>query len=320
MNDPDWATGIDPSQASVARVYDYLLGGAHNFSADRDIARTLEAIEPQARAIAAANRAFLVRAVRYLAAEAGVRQFLDIGSGIPTQGNVHEIVRRVDPAARVVYVDRDPVAVAHSTALLDGDPNAAVIQADLTRPADVLGHPTVRKMIDFDEPVGLLLNIESARGLRLACALASSHPRVAGLQLGLGDLFEPLQIARHEPAALHGVMLQLRLAAGEAGVFAYDAAFARFADVEGFRAEAALAKRLGYLGKSCIHPSQVAHANELFRPGDDEIAHARRVVAAADEAEARGVGAYTVDGHMVDAPFVQRARTVLATARRMGLG
>jgi citrate lyase subunit beta/citryl-CoA lyase len=115
-------------------------------------------------------------------------------------------------------------------------------------------------------------------------------------------------------------MLQLRLAAGEAGVFAYDAAFARFADVEGFRAEAALARRLGYLGKSCIHPSQVAHANELFRPGDDEIAHARRVVAAADEAEGRGVGAYTVDGHMVDAPFVQRARTVLATAKRMGLG
>ena len=169
------------------------------------------------------------------------------------------------------------------------------------------------------EPVGLLLNIESARGLRLAYQLASSHPRVAGLQLGLGDLFEPLQIARHEPAALHPVMLQLRLAAGEAGVFAYDAAYARFADVEGFRAEAALARRLGYLGKSCIHPSQVAHANELFRPTDDEVAHARRVVAAADEAEAVGVGAYTVDGHMVDAPFVLRARAVLATARRLGL-
>jgi citrate lyase subunit beta / citryl-CoA lyase len=170
-----------------------------------------------------------------------------------------------------------------------------------------------------DEPVRLLLNIESARGLRLAYALASSHPRVAGLQLGLGDLFEPLQMTRHEPAALHGVLLQLRLAAGEAGVFAYDAAFARFADVEGFRAEATLARRLGYLGKSCIHPSQVAHANELFRPSDDEIAHARRVVAAAEEAEARAVGAYTVDGHMVDAPFVNRARTVLATAKRLGL-
>ena len=170
------------------------------------------------------------------------------------------------------------------------------------------------------EPVGLLLNIESARGLRLAYTLASAHPRVAGLQLGLGDLFEPLQIARHEPAALHTVMLQLRLAAGEAGVFAYDAAYARFQDVDGFRAEAGLARRLGYLGKSCIHPSQVVHANEVFRPTDEEIAQARRVVAAADEADARGVGAYTVDGQMVDAPFVLSARAVRATARRLGLG
>lgn len=169
------------------------------------------------------------------------------------------------------------------------------------------------------EPVRLLLNIESPRGLRRAHALASAHPRVAGLQLGLGDLFEPLQIARDEPAALHPVMLQLRLAAGEAGVFAYDAAYARFADVEGFRAEARLARRLGYLGKSCIHPSQVALANEVFQPNDDEIAHARRVAAAADDAEARGIGAYTVDGQMVDAPFVLRARAVLATARRLGL-
>lgn len=170
-----------------------------------------------------------------------------------------------------------------------------------------------------EAPVGLLLNIESARGLRLAHTLATAHPRVAGLQLGLGDLFEPLQIDRREPAAVHAVMLQLRLAAGEAGVFAYDAAYARFQDVDGFRAEADHARRLGFLGKSCIHPSQVAHANDVFRPTDDEIAHARRVVAAADDAEARNVGAYTVDGEMVDAPFVQRARTVLATARRLGL-
>lgn len=169
------------------------------------------------------------------------------------------------------------------------------------------------------EPVRLLLNIESPRGLRLAYELASAHPRVDGLQLGLGDLFEPLQIDRGEPAALHGVMLQMRLAAGEAGVFAYDAAYARFSDVEGFRAQAALARRLGYLGKSCIHPSQVAHANELFRPTDAEIAHARRVAQAAAEAEARGVGAYTVDGQMVDAPFVKRAHLVLETARRLGI-
>jgi citrate lyase subunit beta/citryl-CoA lyase len=169
------------------------------------------------------------------------------------------------------------------------------------------------------ERVGLLLNIESARGLRLAYDLASAHERVAGLQLGLGDLFEPLQIARSEPAALHAVMLQMRLAAGEAGVFAYDAAYADFSDVEGFRAEAALARRLGYIGKSCIHPSQVPLANEAFRPSDAEIAQARRVADAAAEAEARGMGAYTVDGRMVDAPFVLRARAVLATARRLGL-
>lgn len=169
------------------------------------------------------------------------------------------------------------------------------------------------------DPVRLLLNIESARGLRLAPALAAAHPRVAGLQLGLGDLFEPLQIARDDTAAVHAAMLQLRLAAGEAGAFAYDAAFAKFQDVEGFRAEAAMARRLGYIGKSCIHPSQVVHANEVFRPTDDEIAHARKVAAAADEAEAKGIGAYTVDGEMVDAPFVLRARAVLATAARLGL-
>lgn len=168
-------------------------------------------------------------------------------------------------------------------------------------------------------PVGLLLNIESARGLRLAHALASAHPRVAGLQLGLGDLFEPLQVDRHDPATVHAVMLQLRLAAGEAGVFAYDAAYARFQDVQGFRAEASLARRLGFLGKSCIHPSQVAHANEVFRPTDDEIARAHRIVAAADQAQASGIGAYTVDGEMVDAPFVLRARAVIASAQRLGL-
>ncbi|TDD93311.1 SAM-dependent methyltransferase [Actinomadura rubrisoli] len=157
MVNTDWTSGIDPSQASVARVYDYLLGGAHNFSADRDVARTVEAIEPQARVLAAANRAFLARATRYLAAEAGVRQFLDIGSGIPTQGNVHEIVQGVDPRARVVYVDHDPVAVAHSGAILAGNANAGVVQADLTDPAAILDHPVTREMIDFKEPVGLLL-------------------------------------------------------------------------------------------------------------------------------------------------------------------
>lgn len=168
-------------------------------------------------------------------------------------------------------------------------------------------------------PVQLLLNIESPRGLRQAHALAAAHPRVAGLQLGLGDLFEPLQIDRHNPAALVPVWLQLRLAAGEAGIYAYDGAYARFSDAEGFRAEAEAARRFGFLGKSCIHPSQVGLANAVFQPTVEEIAKARRVATAADRAEASHTGAYVVDGAMVDAPFVKRARQLLADARRYGL-
>ena len=166
-------------------------------------------------------------------------------------------------------------------------------------------------------PVRLLLNIETPRGLRQAQALAAAHPRVAGLQMGLGDLFEPLQIARGHLAAVQQVMLQIRLAAGEAGVFAYDGAYAQIQDPDGFRAEAQAARQLGFLGKSCIHPSQVPLANAAFQPSAQEIATARRVVAAADAAEAAGVGAYMVDGAMVDAPFVMRARLLLDQARRL---
>lgn len=169
------------------------------------------------------------------------------------------------------------------------------------------------------QPIRLLLNIESPRALRCAADLAAADPRVAGLQLGLGDLFEPLGIARREPSAVKQAMFTLRLAAGEAGVFAYDSAFADIRDTEGFQAEAELARRLGFLGKSCIHPSQVALANAAFRPSDEEIAHAVRVVEAARDADARGVGAYVVDGKMIDPPFVRRAEAIVETAKRSGL-
>ena len=168
-------------------------------------------------------------------------------------------------------------------------------------------------------PIKLLLNIESAGALRMAFQLASAHPRVAGLQLGLGDLFEPLNIDRREPTAIENAMFSVRMAAGEAGVFAYDAAFANIKDAEGFRAEAQLAKRLGFLGKSCIHPSQIALANEVFRPSDDEIAHSLRILDAAQAASAHSVGAYVVDGRMIDPPFFARAQKIVATARQMGL-
>ena len=169
------------------------------------------------------------------------------------------------------------------------------------------------------EPLGLLLNIESPQALRIAYELASAHPRVVGLQLGLGDLFEPAQIGRREPVAIQQAMFAVRMAAAEAGVFAYDSAFADIADEAGYRAEATLARNLGFIGKTCIHPSQVVIANEVFRPSDAEIAHALKVVAAASDADTRGIGAYTVDGKMIDRPFVIRAREIVEAATRLGL-
>ena len=148
--------GVDPAQANVARVYDYWLGGTHNFLADQDLGRAMAAVDPNVRAIARANRAFLGRAVRFLTA-AGISQFLDIGSGIPTQGNVHEVAQRDDPAARVLYAEIDPVAIAHSKAILNGDRTAAIIEADLREPDSILAHPVTRRLIDLDRPVGLLL-------------------------------------------------------------------------------------------------------------------------------------------------------------------
>lgn len=168
-------------------------------------------------------------------------------------------------------------------------------------------------------PVQLLLNIETPRALREAASIACADPRVMGLQVGLGDLFEPLGIHRREVAAVQQVLLAVRLAAGEAGVDAFDGAFADVRDTEGYLAEARMARRLGFAGKSCIHPSQVALANEAFLPAAEEIAQAVRVVQAAQDAEQRGLGAFVVDGKMIDRPFLLRARSVVATARRVGL-
>ena len=156
--EPGWVPpGIDTSKANIARVYDYWLGGSHNFRADQDAARTLIAVEPNTRAIIRANRAFLGRAVRFLAGEAGIRQFLDIGSGIPTEQNVHQVAQDAAPGSRVVYVDNDEVAVAHSRLLLEENPDATVIQADLREPAKILADPETQLLIDFTQPVALLL-------------------------------------------------------------------------------------------------------------------------------------------------------------------
>lgn len=155
--EPGWVPPeVDVKRANIARVYDYLLGGSHNFLADQDLGRSLTATDPSVRAIARANRAFLGRAVRLLA-QAGVSQFLDIGSGIPTEGNVHEVAQQSSPGSRVVYVDVDPVAIAHSKALLAGNENTAIIDADLRDPGKILAHGGTRRLIEFSQPAGLLL-------------------------------------------------------------------------------------------------------------------------------------------------------------------
>jgi len=169
------------------------------------------------------------------------------------------------------------------------------------------------------EPVGVMPNIETPRALRFAAEIALASPRVVGLQAGWGDLIEPLGIDRYNPAMVEAIQLQIRMAAGEAGVWAYDGAWANIKDPEGYRREAEAARRLGYLGKSAIHPTQVPIANEVFRPTDDEIAHSLKVVEAARVAAEKGVGAFTVSGRMVDAPFVRRAEAILDLARRLKL-
>jgi hypothetical protein len=150
------SAGIDIERPSAARVYDYVLGGAHNFAVDRQVAEQLLAVDPNTSLQAQANRAFLRRAVEFLV-DAGVRQFLDIGSGVPTVGHVHEIAQAKAAESRIVFVDIDPVAVAHSRLILDGDDRTAVLQEDVRRPERLLQSPEVRGLLDFEQPVAVLL-------------------------------------------------------------------------------------------------------------------------------------------------------------------
>jgi SAM-dependent methyltransferase len=147
----------DTDRPNIARVYDCLLGGSHNFAADRAFAKEFLARWPDARETMLVNRAFLARAVRFLAGEAGIRQFLDIGSGIPTMGNIHAIAEQIVEDAKVLYVDNDSVAVLHSRAILARDERATAIQADLRRPREILEHPDLAGLLDLSQPVALLL-------------------------------------------------------------------------------------------------------------------------------------------------------------------
>jgi hypothetical protein len=158
VSERDWQQRVDPSKPHPARMYDYYLGGKDNFEADREAAEKVLNVLPEARLMALENRAFLGRAVRFLA-EAGIRQFLDIGTGLPTQGSTSEVAHEVAPDARIVYVDNDPMVLVHARALLaDGDAKSTVVvEGDVRDPDGILGNPDVRAVIDFDQPVAVLL-------------------------------------------------------------------------------------------------------------------------------------------------------------------
>jgi len=154
---PEWVPdGVDITVPNAARVYDYALGGYHNFAVDRTFMDQAEVAWPGLRLLAHANRAYLGRAVQWLVG-AGIRQFLDIGSGIPTLGNVHEVAHHAAADSRVVYVDIDPVAVSHSQVMLAGNPRARAILGDLRRPHEIVAHPDVADLLDFSQPVAVLM-------------------------------------------------------------------------------------------------------------------------------------------------------------------
>ncbi|MCM6778602.1 SAM-dependent methyltransferase [Nocardia sp. CDC159] len=219
MNRPAWAPeGVDMTQASPARMYDALLGGSHNFEVDRRAAEMGKQLVPDLPRLALSNRAFLRRAVRFLA-DAGIRQFLDIGSGIPTAGNVHEVAQSIDPEIRVLYVDIDPVAVTHSRTILHDNDRAGAIQADLRKPDELLARAGETGLIDFTEPVGLLLVAvlhllqDEERPAEMVAALRAAVP--AGSHVAISHLTSaqrPEDAAKlgHNSASVSRVGIQFR--------------------------------------------------------------------------------------------------------------
>ncbi|KKD07702.1 SAM-dependent methyltransferase [Streptomyces sp. WM6386] len=152
------STKIDATVPTAARMYDYYLGGKDNYAVDRAACEELDKVVPSTRALALNNRRFLQRVVGTLAQEYGIRQFLDHGSGLPTQNNVHQVAQRIDPTSCVVYADNDPMVLVHGRALLDQNDRTAVIQADLRDTDVIFSHPDTQRLIDFSQPVGVLFN------------------------------------------------------------------------------------------------------------------------------------------------------------------
>ncbi|MEU2953752.1 SAM-dependent methyltransferase [Streptomyces xanthochromogenes] len=211
MERPAWAPqGIDISVPSVSRIYDYYLGGSHNFEVDREAAREAMRFMPGLPKVMQANRAFMRRAVRF-AVDEGITQFLDIGSGIPTFGNVHEVAQSANPEARVLYVDHDPVAVAHSHAVLEGNGRAGIAAADLRKPQDILSAAEDSQLLDPSRPVALLL----VAVLHFVEDQDDPYTAVATLR----DALAPGSLLVLTHAAYEGIPLSEEEAGGTVGVY-----------------------------------------------------------------------------------------------------
>ncbi|MET7315350.1 SAM-dependent methyltransferase [Streptomyces thermoviolaceus] len=190
--------GIDTTRPHPARMYDYFLGGKDNYEVDQVAAEKVIAKAPEVREGVRANRDFLLRAVRHVVGEYGIRQILDVGTGLPTEPNVHQVAHAIAPETRVVYVDNDPIVSTHSMALLDGTDHTSVVLADLRQPQELLAHPEVRRLIDFDRPVALLLVAvvhflaDSDDPDRIVATLRDALPAGSCLVLshGTGDVHE----------------------------------------------------------------------------------------------------------------------------------
>ena len=211
-------------------------------------------------------------------------------------------------AKRIIVRVNDP-AGPDFTADLDAVRNCRIDMINLPKVEDAAGAIAAANAVDV--PAMLLVNIETPRALMRAAEIAGAHPRIAGLQVGLNDLFATLGADRRDPRNVHAALWQIRLGAAAAGVFAYDGAWPDLADEAGYRAEAELARALGYIGKSCIHPRQIAAANAVFDRSLDR-ATARRLIAAAEAAARDGRGAFLFEGRMVDRPMVAQAQALLA--------
>jgi citrate lyase subunit beta/citryl-CoA lyase len=242
-------------------------------------------------------------------ARAAVSGFLE-ADGV-AHANKILIVRTNEPASPFFAADLDAVVRPRLDLI-----NLPKIESPATLLAAIEMIEQAEREHGVTRPIGLLVNVETPQALAAAAGVAAAHPRVTALQLGLGDLFEAHGIDRTDPRNVHAAMFALRLAAAQAGVLAIDGAFPALDDEDGYRAEAQMARRLGFVGKSCVHPRQVALANRIFAPTEAELESAQRIVDASRVAINRKQGVFVVDGKMVDLPFLKRAQAVLAAAGR----